>query len=81
MNDYDTRNERGTLETDFDQLPGETSTVGEVSTVVSVRLRGAELATVEQVRNPARRSHASARAEAIQIEARELIALLHGEAA
>ncbi len=56
MNDYDTRNERGTLETDFDQLPGETSTVGEESTVVSVRLRGAELATVEQVRNPARRS-------------------------
>ncbi len=56
MNDYDTRNERGTLETDFDQLPGETSTVGEVSTVVSVRLRGDELATVEQVRNPARRS-------------------------
>jgi len=32
MNDYDTRNERGTLETDFDQLPGETSTVGEEST-------------------------------------------------
>ncbi len=55
--------------------------MGEVSTVVSVRLRGAELATLEQVRNPARRSHASARAEAIQIEARELIALLHGEVA
>jgi len=49
MNDYDTRNERSTLETGFDQLPGETSTVGEVSTVVSVRLRGAELATVEGV--------------------------------
>ena len=73
MNDYDTRDERAALETDFDQLPGETSTVAEVSTVVSVRLRGDELAAVEQA--------ASARAEAIQIEARELIALLHGEVA
>ncbi len=100
MNDYDTRDERSALEADFDQLPGETSPVAEVSTVVSVRLRGDELAAVEQAASavgmplstfirhaalgaatPLDVRAASARAEAIQIEARELIALLHGEVA
>lgn len=98
--DYDTGDERRALEADFDRLPAEASTVGDVSTVVSVRLRGDELAAVEQAANaadmplstfirhaalgaasPLDVRAASARAEAIQTEARKLIALLHGEVA
>lgn len=48
MSDYDTREERAALEADFDQLPDATATVDEVSTVISVRLRGEELAAVER---------------------------------
>lgn len=100
MSDYDDGDERRALEADFDRLSGETSTAGDVSTVVSVRLRGDELAAVEQAANAAEMPlstfirhaalgaaspldvrAASARAEAIQAEARKLIALLHGEVA
>lgn len=48
MSDYDTRDERAALEAEFDELPSENSTAGDVSTVVSVRLRGDELTAVEQ---------------------------------
>lgn len=48
MNDYDIVGERAAVEADFDLLPTETSVVEDVSTVVSVRLRGDELAAVEQ---------------------------------
>lgn len=49
MNDYDTRGERADLEAYFDELPAEsTATADEISTVVSVRLRGDELAAVER---------------------------------
>lgn len=48
MTDYDDRNERAALESQFDELPAEDSTSTEVSTVVSVRLRGDELAMVER---------------------------------
>ncbi|MGH3319072.1 MAG: plasmid mobilization protein [Streptosporangiaceae bacterium] len=101
MSDYGTRAERSALEADFDQLPSQRGTsAGEVSTVVSVRLRGDELAAVERAAaeadmplstfirqaalgaaSPLDVRAASARAEAIQKEARKLIALLHGEAA
>ncbi len=54
MTDYKTRDERAALEADFDQLPGEqSSSTGEVSTVVSVRLRGNELSIVEQAASAA----------------------------
>ena len=43
-----TMEDRAALEADFDRLPGEQSSrAGEVSTVVSVRLRGEELSIVE----------------------------------
>lgn len=49
MSDYETRDERAALEADLEQLPvDESSSAGEVSTVVSVRLRGDELSAVEQ---------------------------------
>lgn len=48
MSAYDTEDDRRALEADFEQLPTENSAAGEVSTVVSVRLRGDELAAVEQ---------------------------------
>lgn len=49
MTDYETTDERATLEVDFEQLPVEKSaSSGEMSTVVSVRLRGDELFVVEQ---------------------------------
>jgi len=54
MTDYKTRNDRAALEADFGQLPGEQSSpAGEVSTVVSVRLRGDELSIVEQAASAA----------------------------
>ena len=53
MNDYDTVDERRAVETDFDLLPAETSVVEDVSTVVSVRLRGDELAAVERAASAA----------------------------
>jgi len=100
MNNYDTVDQRRAAEADFDLLPAETSVVEDVSTVVSVRLRGDELAAVERAANAAsmplstfiRRAAlgaaspldvraASARAEAIQREARKLVALLNGEVA
>lgn len=100
MSDYDDGDERRALEADFDRLAGETTTAGDVSTVVSVRLRGDELAAVEQAASAAEMPlstfirhaalgaaspldvrAASARAEAIQVEARKLLALLHGEVA
>lgn len=49
MTDYETRGERAALEAAFDQLHGEHSgSTGEVSTVISVRLRGDELPLVKQ---------------------------------
>lgn len=48
MSDYNTRDERAALKADFEELPAESSTASEVSTVVSVRLRGDELIAVEQ---------------------------------
>lgn len=48
MSDYDSRQERAAVEQEFDELPVEEHTAGEVSTVVSVRLRGDELAAVER---------------------------------
>lgn len=48
MSAYDTEDDRRALEADFEQLPTENSAPKEVSTVVSVRLRGDELAVVEQ---------------------------------
>lgn len=53
MNDYETGDERRALEADFDRLPAETTTAEDVSTVVSVRLRGDELAAVEHAANAA----------------------------
>ncbi len=53
MSDYNTRDERAALEADFDELPAESSTASDVSTVVSVRLRGDELAAVEQAASTA----------------------------
>jgi hypothetical protein len=100
MSDYDSRQDREALEGEFDQLPADTGTVEDVSTVVSVRLRADELASLERAASAAGiplstfirqaslgAAHpldvraASARAEAIQNEARKLIALLHGEVA
>lgn len=100
VSDYDTVDERRAVEADFDRLPADDSVVEEVSTVVSVRLRGDEFAAVERAAratdmplstfirqaalgaaSPLDVRAASARAEAIQIEARKLIALLHGEVA
>jgi uncharacterized protein (DUF1778 family) len=101
MSNYDSRDDRAALEAEFDQLTAETGTVGDdVSTVVSVRLRADELASLERAANaaglplstfirhaslgaanPLDVRAASARAEAIQNEARKLIALLHGEVA
>lgn len=46
--DYGTRSDRAALEAEFDELPAAGSIATDVSTVVSVRLRGDELATVEQ---------------------------------
>ena len=100
MTNYESRDERAALEAAFDQLPGEQrSSSGEVSTVVSVRLRGDELSVVERaasaanlplstfIRQAALGASGSldvravtARVEAIQNEARKLVALLHGEA-
>lgn len=101
MSDYETKKQRAELEADFDDLQsvGEAA-VGETSTVISVRLRGSELATVEQaasvagvplstfIRQAALATASSvdvralsAQAEAIQDEARKLIALLRGDAA
>lgn len=49
MTDYETKDERAALEADFEQLPVDmSSSSDEVSTVVSVRLRGDELSVVEQ---------------------------------
>jgi len=100
MNDYDTAEKRRGVEADLELLPVETSVVEDVSTVVSVRLRGDELAAVEraaraadmplstfirqsalQAASPLDVRAVSARAEAIQIEARKLVALLHGDVA
>lgn len=100
MNDYGTRDERAALEAEVDRLPPEPSTADEVSTVVSVRLRGDELARVEHAAataglplstfirqaalgaaSPFDVRAASARVEAIQVEARKLVALLHGDVA
>ena len=100
MSDYDSKDDRAALEAEFDHLPVETGRVEDVSTVVSVRLRADELASLEQAANaaglplstfirhaslcaanPLDVRAASARAEAIQNEARKLIALLHGEVA
>lgn len=54
MTDYEIKDERAALEADFEQLPVEKSTSSsEVSTVVSVRLRGDELSVVEQAANAA----------------------------
>lgn len=98
MNDYDTVDDRRAVEADSDRLSAEASVVEDVSTVVSVRLRGDELAAVERAAraadmplstfirqaalgaaSPLDVRAASARAQAIQIEARKLVALLHGE--
>lgn len=100
MNDYDTAEKRRGVEADLELLPVETSVVEDISTVVSVRLRGDELAAVEraaraadmplstfirqaalQAASPLDVRAVSARAEAIQIEARKLVALLHGDVA
>lgn len=101
MSEYESREDRSALEADLDQRPAsDVSPTGEVSTVVSVRLRGDELSAVEQAAEAANlplstfiRQAAlgaansldvravSDRAEAIQDEARKLIALLHGDAA
>lgn len=48
MSNYDTRDERAALEADLDQLPTESTAAGDVSTVVSVRLRADELSAVEE---------------------------------
>ncbi|MGH3446243.1 MAG: plasmid mobilization protein [Nocardioidaceae bacterium] len=49
MTNYETKDERAALEADFERLPVDRSHApGEVSTVVSVRLRGDELSVVEQ---------------------------------
>lgn len=53
MSDYGTREQRRALEGDFDRLPAEPGKAADVSTVVSVRLRGDELATVEQAASAA----------------------------
>lgn len=54
MTDYETRDQRAALEADFGQLLGEqSSSAGEVSTVVSVRLRGDKLSIVEQAASAA----------------------------
>ncbi|MBA2324608.1 MAG: hypothetical protein H0V92_11560 [Pseudonocardiales bacterium] len=100
MSDYLSRDDRAALEAEFDDLPVEAGTAADVSIVISVRLRGDELAAVERAAsvagvplstfirqaalgaaNPLDVRAASARAEAIQNEARKLIALLHGEVA
>lgn len=100
MNDYDTVEGRRAAEADFDLRPTEDIEVEDVSTVVSVRLRGDELAAVERAAKAAdlplstfiRQSAlgaatpldvraASARVEAIQAEAKKLVALLHGDVA
>ena len=100
MSNYDIVDERRPVEADFDLLPAETIPLENVSTVVSVRLRGDELAAVERAASAANMPlstfirqaalgaaspldvrAASARAEAIQMEARKLVAILHGEVA
>lgn len=48
MNDYDTAEARAAVEADFDLLAAEAGVAEDVSTVVSVRLRGDELAAVER---------------------------------
>ncbi len=48
MNDYDTVEDRRAAEAVFDLRPTEASEPEDVSTVVSVRLRGDELAAVER---------------------------------
>lgn len=48
MSEYETEADRRNLEAELDELPPERSTTGDVSTVVSVRLRGDELASLEQ---------------------------------
>ncbi len=53
MSNYDAADERRALEADLDGLPGEASVVEDLSTVVSVRLRGDELATLERAANAA----------------------------
>ena len=54
MTDYETRDDRAALEADFERSPAEQrSPTGEVSTVVSVRLRGDELSIVEQAASAA----------------------------
>ncbi|MGQ0480078.1 MAG: hypothetical protein ACT4O0_03470 [Pseudonocardia sp.] len=100
VSDYESKDDREALEAEFNQLQAETGTVEDVSTVVSVRLRTDELASLERAAgaagvplstfirqaslgaaHPLDVRAASARAEAIQSEARKLIALLHGEVA
>lgn len=48
MNDYDRRTERTAAEADFDVLGEDEPQTEDISTVVSVRLRGVELETVER---------------------------------
>ncbi len=48
MNDYDTVEARRAVEADFELRPVDPNMVDGVSTVVSVRLRGDELAAVER---------------------------------
>ncbi len=100
MSDYDGAEERRAVEADFELLPAEGSVVEDVSTVVSVRLRGDELAAVERAASaadmplstfirqaalgaasPLDVRAVSARVEAIQLEARKLVALLRGDVA
>ncbi len=100
MTDYGTADERRAVEADVDLRPADVSAVEDISTVVSVRLRGDELAAVERAAkaadmplstfirqaalgaaSPLDVRAASARVEAIQAEARKLVALLHGEVA
>ena len=54
MTDYETRGERAALEADFEQTPAERNNPkGDVSTVISVRLREDELSIVEQAASAA----------------------------
>ena len=54
MTDYETRDDRAAVEADFVWLPrDQSSPTGEVSAVVSVRLRGDELSVVEQAASAA----------------------------
>ncbi len=48
MNDYETEEDRRAAEADFDARPTAAGEAEDVSTVVSVRLRGEELAVVER---------------------------------